>query len=95
MTAPAKKSSLKPLQVEQRETVEKLFEAEMDFGQTLTWCISDIFVATNEEIRNSAKYLFCEGTVKDQLNYMVAYSSSYPTVKIYMIPAKNPNITAK
>ena len=41
MTAPAKKSSLKPLQVEQRETVEKLFEAEMDFGQTLTWCISE------------------------------------------------------
>ena len=54
MTAPAK-SSLKLLQVLQRET-----ESEIDSGQTLTWYVNDVFVATNEEIRSSAKYLFCQ-----------------------------------
>jgi len=91
MTAPAK-SSLKLLQVLQRET-----ESEIDSGQTLTWYVNDVFVATNEEIRSSAKYLFCQcfanvlpmfcqGTTEDQPNYMVADCSSYPS-KNYIMTA--------
>jgi len=90
MTAPAK-SSLKLLQVLQRET-----ESEIDSGQTLTWYVNDVFVATNEEIRSSAKYLFCQcfanvlpmfcqGTTEDQPNYMVA-DCSYPS-KNYIMTA--------
>ena len=50
---------LKLLQVLQRET-----ESEIDSGQTLTWYVNDVFVATNEEIRSSAKYLFCQCLAK-------------------------------